>query len=53
MADNTVKKSSPVMIALAWAVVIIPLGWGFNYTLQNAFKLFTASAPAATTVPAK
>ena len=52
MARDTVKKSSPVMIALAWAVVIIPLGWGFNYTLQNAFKLFTASAPAAT-IPAK
>ena len=52
MAATTVKKSSPVMIALAWAVVIIPLGWGFNYTLQNAFKLFTASAPAAT-IPAK
>ena len=52
MAENTVKRSSPVMIALAWAVVIIPLGWGFNYTLQNAFKLFTASAPVATT-PAK
>ncbi len=52
MADNTVKKSSPLMIALAWAVVIIPLGWGFNYTLQNAFKLFTAPTPAAT-APAK
>jgi len=52
MPDATVKKSSPVIIALAWAVVIIPLGWGFNYTLQNAFKLFTASSPAAT-APAK
>ena len=52
MVENTAKKSSPVMITLAWAVVIIPLGWGFNYTLQNAFKLFTASAPA-TTSPAK
>ncbi len=50
MAD-TVKKSSPLLIALAWAIVILPLGWGFNYTLQNAFKLFTApsAAPAAPT----
>jgi hypothetical protein len=48
MAD-TVKKSSPILIALAWAIVVIPLGWGFNYTLQNAIKLFTApsAAPAA------
>jgi hypothetical protein len=51
MADTTVKKSSPLMIALAWAVVIIPLGWGFNYTLQNAFKLFTAATPVVTAPP--
>ena len=48
MAD-TVKKSSPILIAFAWAIVVIPLGWGFNYTLQNAIKIFTApsAAPAA------
>ena len=47
MADTTVKKSSPILIALAWAIVVIPTAWGFNYTLQNAMKIFT-SAPAAT-----
>jgi hypothetical protein len=52
MADTTAKKSSPVLIALAWAIVIIPTAWGFNFTLQNAMKLFTAPTPAATT-PAK
>jgi hypothetical protein len=51
MAD-TVKKSSPILIALAWAIVVIPLGWGFNYTLQNAIKLFTAPS-AAPVAPAK
>jgi hypothetical protein len=50
MADTTVKKSSPAMIALAWAIVILPTAWGFNYTLQNAMKIFT-STPAATTPP--
>jgi len=52
MADTTAKKSSPVLIALAWAIVIIPTAWGFNFTLQNAMKLFTAPTPTAT-IPAK
>ncbi len=53
MAQNdTVKKSSPLMIAIAWIIVIIPTVWGLNYTVQNAMKLFTASTPAAT-APAK
>jgi hypothetical protein len=51
MADTTVKKSSPILIALAWAIVVIPTAWGFNYTLQNAMKIFN-STPAAT-APAK
>lgn len=49
MADTTAKKSSPILIALAWAIVILPTAWGFNFTLQNAMKLFTAPTPAATT----
>jgi hypothetical protein len=52
MADTTVKKSSPALIALAWAIVIIPTAWGFNFTLQNAMKLFTAPS-SAPTAPAK
>jgi hypothetical protein len=41
MADsNPVKTSSPLLIAAAWAIVIIPTAWGLNYTLQNAMKLF-------------
>ena len=45
MAETTVKKSSPILIAVAWIIVIIPTAWGFRYTLQNAMKLFT-STPA-------
>jgi hypothetical protein len=52
MADTTAKKSSSALIALAWAIVIIPTAWGFNFTLQNAMKLFTAPS-AAPTAPAK
>jgi hypothetical protein len=48
MADsNTVKKSSPLLVAAAWMIVIVPTAWGLNYTIKNAMKLFTASAPAA------
>ena len=46
MAD-TEKKSSPILIAAAWAIVIIPTAWGLNYTVQNALKIFTKSVPAA------
>jgi hypothetical protein len=47
-----VKKSSPVLIAAAWVVVVVPTLWGLNYTVQNALKIFakpaaTAAAPAA------
>jgi hypothetical protein len=47
MADITVKKSSPILIAAAWIIVIIPTAWGLNYTVQNALKIFTQTAPAA------
>jgi hypothetical protein len=49
MAD-TVKKSSPILIAVAWAVVLIPTAWGLNYTVQNALKIFAPQpAPAPPT----
>ncbi|HEX4577541.1 MAG TPA: hypothetical protein VH117_09330 [Edaphobacter sp.] len=50
--SSTVKKSSPLLVALAWLIVIVPTAWGLKYTVQNAMKLFTASTPATTT-PAK
>jgi hypothetical protein len=53
MAESSaVKKSSPLLVALAWLIVIVPTAWGLKYTVQNAMKLFTASTPA-TTAPAK
>jgi hypothetical protein len=45
--SNPIKKSSPLLIAFAWLIVIIPTVWGLNYTVKNAMKLFTASAPAS------
>ena len=48
MAEET-RSSSPLLIAAAWAVVVIPACWGLNYTVQNAAKIFTQ--PAATVAP--
>jgi hypothetical protein len=49
MAD--VKTSSPALIALAWIIVGVPLGWGVYKSALNAVKLFqpqpTVTAPAA------
>ncbi len=55
MADTTVKKSSPVLIAVAWLIVLIPTGWGLTFTVQNALKIFQTGkpAPAATAAPAQ
>ncbi len=46
------KKSSPVLILAAWLLVLIPLGWGFNFTLQNAKKIFTSAPAVPTATPA-
>jgi hypothetical protein len=55
MADpTTTTKSSPILIAVAWAIVVLPTAWGFRYTLQSALKIFTpATAPASPVPPAK
>lgn len=45
------KGSSPLLIAVAWTIVGVPLGWGVYKSAQNAVKLFqpqpAATAPAA------
>ena len=48
---ETGKTSFPLLIAVAWLVVLIPTGWGLTYTVQNALKIFTASTPAAPAPP--
>jgi hypothetical protein len=53
MAEIVVKKSSPLLIAAAWAIVIIPTAWGLNYTVKNALKIFSAPAATATTPPSR
>jgi hypothetical protein len=45
MAEHTAGKSSPLLIVVAWAIVVAPAAWGLTHTVQSAMKIF---APAAT-----
>jgi hypothetical protein len=51
MIEGTGKKTSPALIAAAWAVVSIPLVWGIYNTGLNAAKLFTVGQAAVTAAP--
>jgi hypothetical protein len=37
---NSAKSNSPAIIALSWAVVVIPAAWGIYNTALGAAKLF-------------
>jgi len=52
MTDSNLKKSSPLLIAIAWIIVIIPTAWGLDYTVKNALKIF-AKPTVAPAVQAK
>ncbi len=58
MSAQPERKSSPILVAVAWLVVLVPAGWGLTYTAQNALKIFAknqaapAVAPASTPTPA-
>jgi hypothetical protein len=41
------KQSSPLLVAGAWLVVIVPAIWGLSYTVKNAVKIFTHEDPSA------
>ena len=41
------KKSSAILILLAWIVVGLPAGWGVYNTALNSMKLFGSKTAAA------
>ncbi len=43
------KKTSPMAVVLAFAVVALPLGWGLYRSIKNSMPLFTAGAASAPT----
>jgi len=49
MADQAPTKSSPILIAVAWAIVVLPTAWGLTHTVQSAMKLFTSAPTSAPT----
>jgi hypothetical protein len=52
--DGAQKKTSPLLIAIAWAVVMIPLGWGVYQSLVKSLPLFRASSvPPTSTAPSQ
>ena len=52
MEKESVRRSSPLLIAAAWLIVVAPTGWGLTYTVQNALKIFT-TAPAPVAAPGR
>jgi hypothetical protein len=42
------KKTSPLAVAFAFLVVLVPLSWGLYRSVKNSLPLFTArpAAPA-------
>jgi hypothetical protein len=49
---HNAKKTSPMLVLLAWLFVGIPLIWGVSQTFKNALNLFKTPPPAAAVSPA-
>ncbi len=43
------KKSSPLMFAFSWMIVLIPLGWGIFQSVIKSLPLFQMPAMSRTT----
>jgi len=55
-ANDAGPRSSPALVAVAWLVVAIPLGWGVAQTVTKSMDLFRparAQAAANPTAPAQ
>ncbi len=49
-ADETTRRTSPLVIVAAWLIVGIPAAWGVSQTVIKSLALFTTTSPA--TAPA-
>jgi hypothetical protein len=43
---NSERRTSPLAIAAAWIIVVIPLGWGVYQCVVKSLPLFRDTAPA-------
>ena len=41
----------PLLLVVAWALVLAPLSWGVARSVQRSMPLFTAGSPAPTVKP--
>ena len=44
--DANVRSMPPIIIFLAWLVVLLPLAWGVYNTVKTSTNLFINSGPA-------
>jgi hypothetical protein len=52
MIDYETKQpssTSPVVLIVAWLIVLIPAAWGVSQTVTKSMDLFRAPPPAPTT----
>jgi hypothetical protein len=41
--NNAERKTSPLAIALAWIIVLVPLGWGLYESVVKSLPLLHSS----------
>lgn len=49
--ESPEKKSSSLLIAISWTIVLIPMGWGVVQSVVKSLPLLQTSAPAAPSSP--
>jgi hypothetical protein len=50
MSDDTPRRTSPLLLIVAWLIVGIPAAWGVTQTVKRSMDLFKAPpAPAPST----
>ena len=42
--NRTGEKSTPLLVAISWLIVLIPLGWGVVQSVVKSLPLFRVAA---------
>jgi hypothetical protein len=48
MSDDVPRRTSPLLLIVAWLFVGIPAAWGVSQTVVKSMELFTSPPPAPT-----
>jgi hypothetical protein len=49
--DRSEKKSSPLIVAVSWMIVLVPMGWGVYQSVVKSLPLFQTPAAPRTASP--